>query len=76
MFLVVINKVDFDQNQCTLVSLIDVLAWISVLRGNFLKSNKRPALNKCPGMKNFSEFSVQTSCFLVFFSYFDVSLPQ
>ena len=30
----------------TLVSLIDVLAWISVLGGNFLKSYKRP--QSCP----------------------------
>ena len=29
--------------------LISVLSWISVLGGNLLKSNKRPALNKCPG---------------------------
>ena len=57
----------------TLVSLIDVLAWISVLRGNFLKSNKRPVLNKCPGTKIFSEFSVPTSSFLIFFSHFDIS---
>ena len=35
MFLVVINKVDFNQGQCTLVSLIDVLAWINVLGWKF-----------------------------------------
>ena len=60
----------------TLVSLIDVLAWISILGGKFLKSNKRPALNKCPGTKFSSEFSVVATYYLTFFTYFDVSLPQ
>ena len=31
--------------------------------GNFLKSNKRPVLNKCPGTKFSLEFRVKTFLF-------------
>ena len=36
----------------TLVSLIAVLSWISILEGILPKINKRPALNRRPGRKN------------------------
>ena len=50
----------------TLVFLIHVLSWISVLEGNLSKINKRPGLNKCPG-KTFCQFWIVNSSFLHLF---------
>ena len=60
----------------TLVFLIYVLSWISVLGGIFQKSNKHPPLNKDPGRRISTIFSFLTLYFawsftiFLIFSYF------
>ena len=50
-------------NKHTLVSLIAVLSWISILEEILPKINKRPALNRRPGRKNHKSKNFSPSCF-------------
>ena len=61
-----------------IVSLIDVMAWISILGGNFLKSNKRTDMNKYPGTKISHILAVHPQIYdlWTFSYYFDVSLSK